>query len=93
MGNARQELLTWLADRAVPGAGRVIKAVSSLEDGMESFEKKAGGLDDAVEKRLSAIERGIDKLSRPTTERPVKPSSPASSAPDSDQRSDARRGR
>jgi hypothetical protein len=93
MASARQELFTWLADRAVPGAGRVIKAVSSLDDGLVSLEKKVGGLDDAVERGLSALEQAIEGLSgSTTTERPVEPSSPASEHADRDQPGDGQRG-
>jgi hypothetical protein len=90
MAKGREDFFTRLADRAVPGAGRLIRAVDSLEQGIESLEKKVGGLEGATDKRVSQIERGIERLSRATTtDRPVKPSPHVSSSPGSDEPSEA----
>ena len=60
-----RDLLMRLANRTIPGAGRVVEAVTSLDKRIDDLEKKAAGLDDAVDEKVSQLERRIDELAEP----------------------------
>ncbi len=46
-----------------PGADRAIGALNTLRDRMDELQKRVRGLED-LEKRLTALERKVDKLSK-----------------------------
>ena len=71
-GKRRNDLLGRLADLSeetiqrlgdVPGADRVHGALTSLRDRVDELQKRVRGLED-LEKRLSAVERKLDRLSQ-----------------------------
>jgi hypothetical protein len=90
MATRRRHFFTALAERAIPGAGRLISAVDSLDGRIENLEKKLDGVEGAVDKRLSQIDHGIERLSKSMrTERRGDASRVASERPDSDRPGDA----
>ena len=71
-----RDLLMRLANRTIPGAGRVVEAVTSLDKRIDDLEKKAAGLDDAVDEKVSQLERRIDELAEPKKDGPPEPGQP-----------------
>jgi uncharacterized membrane protein YccC len=83
-GARRSDLLGKLADLSedaiqrlsdAPGADRALGALNTLRDRMDELQKRVRGLED-LEKRLAALERKVDKLSKggstSTSSRPAK---------------------
>jgi hypothetical protein len=73
---ARSDLLGRLADISedaiqrlsdAPGADRVVGAMNSMRDRMDDLQKRVRGLEE-LEKRLAAVERKVDKLTKGTSE-------------------------
>jgi hypothetical protein len=71
-GTRRNDLLGRLADLSeeaiqrlsdAPGADRVLGAMNSMRDRVDELQKRVRGLED-LEKRLAALERKVDKLSK-----------------------------
>ena len=71
-GARRTDLLGKLADLSedaiqrlsdAPGADRALGALNTLRDRMDELQKRVRGLED-LEKRLAAVERKVDKLSK-----------------------------
>jgi hypothetical protein len=69
---ASRDLLGRLADLSedaiqrlsdAPGADRVLGALNSLRDRTDELQKRVRGLEE-LEKRLAAVERKVDKLSK-----------------------------
>ena len=81
MKKSEADFLMKLANRAIPGAGRVVEAVNSLDKRIDDLEKRVAGLDDAVDEQVSRLERGIDELAGPkqpaATEREQTPERPS----------------
>jgi hypothetical protein len=100
-GNEGWDFLTKLGKRAVPGVDRLIGAIDTLGEGIESLEKKVGDLEGGVERRVSQLEQGIDKVSKAVdsagggggdasaSNQPAASNEPASDASAADQRIDA----
>ncbi len=74
-GTRRNDLLGRLADLSeeaiqrlsdAPGADRVLGAMNTLRDRMDELQKRVRGLEE-LEKRLTALERKVDKLAKGTT--------------------------
>lgn len=81
-GARRTDLLGRLADLSedaiqrlsdAPGADRVLGALNALRDRTDELQKRVRGLED-LEKRLSALERKVDKLSKGDTATVSRPS-------------------
>jgi hypothetical protein len=81
-GARRTDLLGRLADLSedaiqrlsdAPGADRVLGALNALRDRTDELQKRVRGLED-LEKRLSAVERKVDKLSKGDTATVSRPS-------------------
>jgi hypothetical protein len=83
-GARRTDLFGKLADLSedaiqrlsdAPGADRALSALNTLRDRMDELQKRVRGLED-LEKRLAALERKVDKLSKggsaSTSSRPIK---------------------
>jgi hypothetical protein len=83
-GARRTDLLGKLADLSedaiqrlsdAPGADRALGALNNLRDRMDELQKRVRGLED-LQKRLTALERKVDKLSKggsaSTSSRPSK---------------------
>jgi hypothetical protein len=71
-GPRRQDLLGRLADLSeeaiqrlaeAPGADRVFHALNGLRDRVDELQKRVRGLED-LEKRLAALERKVERLSK-----------------------------
>ncbi|HVA29907.1 MAG TPA: hypothetical protein VMU58_01435 [Gaiellaceae bacterium] len=71
-GTRRNDLLGRLADLSeetiqrlgdVPGADRVLGAMNTLRDRVDELQKRVRGLE-ALEQRLAALERKVDRLSK-----------------------------
>jgi hypothetical protein len=71
-GARRNDLLGRLADLSedaiqrlsdAPGADRLLGALNALRDRTDELQKRVRGLED-LEKRLSALERKVDKLAK-----------------------------
>lgn len=67
-----QDLLSKLADRGedvigrisdMPGAQRVLESANVLKERVDDMQKKMRGLD-ALERRVAALEKKVDQLSR-----------------------------
>ena len=78
MPMARNDLLGRLADLSeealqrlaeAPGADRFLGAMNTMRDRMDELQKLVRGLED-LEKRLAALERKVDKLSKGSTSSP-----------------------
>ena len=74
MARGKTDLLSKLADRGeeaiskvgdVPGAQRLLDAAGGMRDRLDDIQKRLRGLD-AIEKRLTALERKVDKMSAGT---------------------------
>jgi len=72
MRMARTDLLGRLADLSeealqrlsdAPGADRFLGALNTMRDRVDELQKRVRGLED-LEKRLAALERKVDKLSK-----------------------------
>ena len=92
-----KDLLTMLADRGeeaiqrlsdAPGADRVIGALNTLRDRMDELQKRVRGLED-LEKRLTALERKVDKLAK--SQSGAKPAIPKGTSAAGDQPGDKNR--
>ena len=86
-GSRRNDLLGRLADLSedaiqrlsdAPGADRVLGAMNSMRDRVDELQKRVRGLED-LEKRLAALERKVDKLSKGSAATPSPSTSRASS--------------
>jgi hypothetical protein len=76
MANARRgDLLGRLADLSeeaiqrlsdVPGADRALSAVNALRERTDELQRRVRGLE-ALEQRIAALERKVDKLSKSST--------------------------
>jgi len=86
-GSRRNDLLGRLADLSeeaiqrlsdAPGADRVLGAMNSMRDRVDELQKRVRGLED-LEKRLAALERKVDKLSKGSIATPSPSTSRASS--------------
>ncbi|HET7568640.1 MAG TPA: hypothetical protein VFJ91_11645 [Gaiellaceae bacterium] len=71
-GARRQDLLGRLADLSeeaiqrlaeAPGADRIFHALNGLRDRVDELQKRVRGLED-LEKRLAALERKVERLSK-----------------------------
>jgi uncharacterized membrane protein YccC len=71
-GRRRNDLLGRLADLSeeamqrlsdAPGADRVLGALNTLRDRVDELQKRVRGLED-LDRRLTALERKVDKLSK-----------------------------
>jgi uncharacterized coiled-coil protein SlyX len=71
---ARRDLLGRLTDLSeeaigrlaeVPGGDRVFKAVNSMRDQVVELQKRVRGLED-LDRRLAALEKKVEKLSKST---------------------------
>lgn len=89
----KQDFLGMLADRGeevlgkmaeMPTAQRLLEATNSLRDRADELQKRVRGID-ALEQRVSALEKKVDQLGKPqraapkraTTKRTTKPKPPA----------------
>lgn len=61
LADLSEEALQRLAD--MPGADRAVTAVNGLRDRIDELQKRVRGLE-ALEQRLTALERKVDKLSK-----------------------------
>jgi hypothetical protein len=82
---ARSDLLGRLADLSedaiqrlsdAPGADRVLGAMNAMRDRMDELQKRVRGLEQ-LEQRLTALERKVDKLGKPSASSTPSPSSGA----------------
>jgi hypothetical protein len=82
---ARSDLLGRLADLSedaiqrlsdAPGADRVLGAMNAMRDRMDELQKRVRGLEQ-LEQRLTALERKVDKLGKPSPSSTPSPSSGA----------------
>ncbi len=81
LADLSEEALQRLAD--MPGADRAVGALNALRDRIDELQKRVRGLE-ALEQRLTALERKVDKLSKSsaasgTTRRSTKTTSTKSS--------------
>ena len=74
MADRRQDLLGRLADISeeaiqrladAPGADRVVQTLKSLGDRVDELQRRTRGFEE-LERRLSALERKVDGLSKPS---------------------------
>lgn len=81
----QQDLIAWLADLSegaiqrlaeAPGADRVMSALKGLGERVDDLQKQTRGFAE-MEKRLSALEKRVDSLSKPKPARKPKPASAA----------------
>ena len=72
MARARNDLLGRLADLSedaiqrlsdAPGADRIVGALNATRDRVDDLQRRVRGLEE-LEKRLAALERKVDKLSK-----------------------------
>ena len=61
LADISEEALQRLAD--MPGADRAVSALNALRDRIDELQKRVRGLE-ALEQRLTALERKVDKLSK-----------------------------
>jgi prophage DNA circulation protein len=59
--DAGEDAIQRLSD--VPGGERVVTAVNAMRDRVDELQRRVRGLED-LDRRLSALERKVDKLSR-----------------------------
>ena len=59
--DAGEEAIQRLSD--VPGGDRVVGTVNAMRDRVEELQKRVRGLED-LDRRLAALEKKVDKLSR-----------------------------
>jgi prophage DNA circulation protein len=64
LADLSEEAMHRLSD--APGADRVLGAVNTLRGTVDDLQKRVRGLED-LEKRLAALERKVDKLSKTTS--------------------------
>jgi len=78
MAQSRQDLLSKLADRGedvvgkladMPAAQRLVDAGMQLKERVDELQKRVRGLD-ALERRVAALEKKFDELSRPAKAAP-----------------------
>jgi uncharacterized protein involved in exopolysaccharide biosynthesis len=74
MADRRQDLLGRLADLSeeavqrlaeAPGADRALQALKGLGDKVDELQRRTRGFEE-LEKRLSALEKKVDKLGKPS---------------------------
>src|ERR671935_1544520 len=84
-----KDLLTMLADRGeeaiqrlsdAPGADRLLGAAQALRDRMDEMQKRIRGID-ALEKRVTELEKKVEALSTPSTRRRTTTSKPRARKP------------
>lgn len=72
MAQARKDLIGRIVDAGeeaiqrisdAPGGDRVVGALTTVKDRVDELQKRVRGLED-LERRLAALERKVDKLSR-----------------------------
>jgi hypothetical protein len=61
LADLSEEALQRLSD--MPGADRAVGAMNALRDRIDELQKRVRGLE-ALEQRLTALERKVDKLSK-----------------------------
>jgi uncharacterized protein with von Willebrand factor type A (vWA) domain len=81
MKQREQEFLMRLAERALPGSTRLVRAMGSLDKRIDDLEKKVACLDDSVDEQVSRLERGIDTLGESSKRRPTEPDETSESGP------------
>lgn len=63
-----------------PGGDRVVGAMNAMRDRLDEMQRRVRGIDE-LERRLSALERKVDKLAKAsggsTPRRPAKPEKPS----------------
>ncbi len=76
---AQKDLLSRLADAGedaiqrlakAPGGENVVKALNVSRDRIDELQKKVRGIDE-LEKRIAALEKKVDSLSKPAARRPA----------------------
>lgn len=86
MARAQKDLLSRLAEAGesaiktlgdAPGADRFIGAATALRDRLDELQKRVRGLE-ALEQRIAALERKVDRLSKDSSATPKR--KPAASA-------------
>jgi hypothetical protein len=74
MAERRQDLLGRLADMSedaiqrlseAPGADRALQALKSLGDRVDDLQRRTRGFEE-LEKRLSALEKKVDSMAKPS---------------------------
>lgn len=65
--DAGEEAIQRLSE--VPGGDRVVGTVNAMRDRVDELQKRVRGLED-LDKRLTALERKVEKLSAPKRKRP-----------------------
>ncbi|HET8893390.1 MAG TPA: hypothetical protein VFM96_04780 [Gaiellaceae bacterium] len=65
--DAGEEAIQRLAE--VPGGDRIVGTVNTMRDRVDELQKRVRGLED-LDKRLTALERKVDKLSAPKRKKP-----------------------
>jgi uncharacterized protein involved in exopolysaccharide biosynthesis len=84
-----KDLLTMLADRGeeaiqrlsdAPGADRLLGAAQALRDRMDEMQKRIRGID-ALEKRVTELEKKVEALSAPSTSKKTTASKPRTRKP------------
>ena len=72
---ARSDLLGRLADLSedaiqrisgAPGADRVLGAMNAMRDRLDELQRRVRGIDE-LEERLTALEKKVDKLAKPSS--------------------------
>jgi hypothetical protein len=85
MADGNKDLVAWLSDLSegaiqriseAPGADRVFTALKGLGERVDDLQKQTRGFAE-MEKRLSALEKRVDSLSKPKPARKRKPASAA----------------
>ena len=81
MKQREQDFLMRLAERALPGSTRLVRAMGSLDKRIDDLEKKVAGLDETVDEQVSRLERGVDTLGEPRKLRTTQPEETSESGP------------
>lgn len=85
MADRRQDLLGRLADLSeeavqrlaeAPGADRALQALKVLGDKVDELQRKTRGFEE-IERRLSAVEKRVDSLSKTSARSSARRASPA----------------
>ena len=74
LADLSEEAIQRLGD--VPGADRALGAINTLRDRTDELQRRVRGLE-ALEQRLAALERKVDKLGKPSASSTPSPSSGA----------------
>jgi hypothetical protein len=67
LADLSEEAIQRLSD--VPGADRALGAINTLRDRTDELQRRVRGLE-ALEQRIAALERKVDKLSKGSTASP-----------------------